>query len=221
MALLVAATMTLAPAPVMAAAQEGSAGRTEPSASIFRVDPAFRLDSPAIDERWTRLGRLSSKATVTVDLRDGRVLEGTIHAVRTESLDFVASRDEISVKIADIRSSTGGLSRGQSVVLHLRDGRTISGTVVEADSDSLSLFKAGSVLQLAPQEIQRIRQSVRWKMKFLGAAIGAVAGIAVDVSRRDSDAPPAAGIMLGVAGCYVAPLIRSEKTLWEHPTRRP
>jgi hypothetical protein len=174
-ALLVATTMALALAPVMEAAQEGSAGRIVPAASIFRADPAFRLDPPDTDERWARLGRLSSKATVTVDLRDGRVLEGTIHAVRTGSLDFVASRD---------------------------DG-------------------AGGVLQFTPQEIQRIRQSVRWRMKFLGAAVGLVAGIVVDASRKDSDAPPVSGIMLAVAGFYVAPLIRSEKTLWEHPTRRP
>lgn len=220
MALLVAGT-TLALSPEVAAAQDGSAGRIEPSASIFHVDPAFRLDPPDTDERWTRLGRLSSKTTVTVELRDGRVLQGTIHAVRAESLDFVESRDDVSVKVADIKSSTGGLSKGRSVVLYLRDGRTISGTVVEVDGDSLSLFRSGGVLQLAPQDIQRIRQSVRWRMKLLGAAIGAVAGIAVDVSRKDSDAPPAAGIMLAVAGFYVAPLIRSEKTLWEHPARRP
>ena len=166
MALVAAATMTLILAPAVASAQEGS---------VFRADPAFRLDPPNPDERWARLGRLSNRATVTVDLLDGRVLEGTIHAVRTESLDFVASRD---------------------------DG-------------------AGGVVQLTPQKIQRIRQSVRGRMKLLGVAVGLVAGIAVDVSRKDSDAPPVTGIMLAAAGFYVAPLIRSEKTLWEHPARRP
>ena len=160
--------MALVLAPVVASAQEGS---------VFRADPAFRLDPPATDERWARLSRVSNTATVTVDLRDGRVLEGTIHAVRTESLDFVASRD---------------------------DG-------------------AGGVLQFTPQEIQRIRQSVRGRMKLLGLAVGLVAGIAVDVSlsHEHSDAPPVYGVMLGVSGFYVAPLIRSEKTLWERPARRP
>jgi hypothetical protein len=170
LALLVAATMTLALAPVMAAAQDGSASHIERPASIFRVDPAFRLDPPANDERWARLGRLSNKATVT---------------------------------------------------LELRDGRTISGTIAKVDGDSLSLFNAGGVLQFTPQEIQRIRQNVRGRMKFIGAAVGLVAGIVVDASRKDSDAPPVSGIMLAAAGFYVAPLIRSEKTLWEHPTRRP
>ena len=177
MALVAAATMTPALVLAVASGQEGSAGRVVPAASIFCADPAFRLDPPDTDERWARLGSLSSKATVTVDLRDGRVLQGTIHAVTAEGLDFVECRDD----------------------------------------------KAGGVLQLAPQEIQRIRQSVRWRMKFIGAAVGALVGIAVDVSlsHKHPDAPPAYGVMLGVSGFYVAPLIRSEKTLWEHPARRP
>lgn len=58
-------------------------------------------------------------------------------------------------------------------------------------------------------------------MKLLGVAVGLVAGIVVDASRKDSDAPPVTGILLGAAGFYVGPLIRSEKTWWEHPARRP
>jgi hypothetical protein len=163
MALVAAATMTLALAPAVASAQEGS---------VFRADPAFRLDPPATDERWARLSRVSNTATVTLDLRDGR---------------------------------------------------TMSGTIAKVDGGSLSLVKAGGVVQLTPQEIQRIRQSVRGRMKLLGLAVGLVAGIAVDVSlsHEHSDAPPVYGVMLGVSGFYVAPLIRSEKTLWEHPERRP
>jgi hypothetical protein len=44
---------------------------------------------------------------------------------------------------------------------------------------------------LTPQEIQRIRQSVRGRMKLIGVA----------------------------AGFFLGPLIRREKTLWEHLTK--
>jgi len=164
--------MTLALLPMVAAAQDGSAGRIELYPSMFRVDPAFRLDPPATDERWAKLSRVSNTATVTVDLRDGR---------------------------------------------------TMSGTIAKVDGDSLSLVRAGGVVQLSPQQIQRIRQSVRGRMKLIGLAVGLVAGIAVDISlsHKQSDAPPVYGVMLGVSGFYVAPLIRSEKTLWEHTARRP
>ena len=206
-ALLVAAAMAQTAAPVMA--QESAA-----------------------DDRWTRLGRLSKTATVTVQLRDGRVLTGTIRRVSPEGLDFVASHNDVSVKVADIESSSGGLSAGKSVDLHLRDGPTISGTIVEVEGDSLRLIKADAVARLNRQEIQRIRQSVRGRSRLIGLAVGAVAGAIVgELSRRSAVArdpavryelapvPAELAICGGAVGFLLGPIIRSEKTLWQSSAR--
>lgn len=59
------------------------------SSTIFRVDPAFQLDKPEIDDGWMRLGGISNTSEVRIQMRNGRAYRGTIHAVRPESLDFV------------------------------------------------------------------------------------------------------------------------------------
>lgn len=55
-------------------------------------------------DAWTRLGNLPNTATVTIDLRDGRALKGTIQSVTAESLGFLSNK---SMQPAD----TGGIVR--------------------------------------------------------------------------------------------------------------
>ena len=219
------------------AAPDAARSGMKPASSIFRVDPAIRLDKAEkaeTDEGWTRLGRLSSTTTVTVHVRDGRVLTGTIQGVRPESLDFAEEKNEVSVQMAEIKNSKGGLSNGRSVDLRLVDGRNISGKIIEVKGDSLRLINAGSILQLNRQDIHRIKQSVVWKSRFVGLVLGALAGVVVgEVSRRAAVAkdpavryevdyvPAALGCFGAGAGFFVGPMIRSEKTLWENPAQNP
>jgi len=45
-------------------------------------------------DAWTRLTALPATATVTIELRDGRVLKGTIQGVTPDGLDFADSRKD-------------------------------------------------------------------------------------------------------------------------------
>ncbi|MEI6667325.1 MAG: hypothetical protein WCP29_04150 [Acidobacteriota bacterium] len=202
---------------------------TTPSsaASIFRVDPATRLDqAPAADTDagWARLARVSNTATVTVHLDDGSLITGTIQRVDPASLDFVASRNEVSVPLSDITPSAGDYSKGQDVDLRLRDGTTIKGTILDvAPGDSLRIIKAGGTRQLKRQDILKVSQDVRMKMRLLGMGVGIVAGLMVDIrfmKNKHSDAPPAYFILLGGAGYFAGPRLRSEKILWDNAAGR-
>jgi len=191
---------------------------------IFRVDPAIRLDKAEADAGWTNLGKISNTSVVAVQMRAGRVYRGTIQAVRPDSLEFLLGETAgMSVPLSDVKEVVGRLSKGHAVELRLREGRTVRGAVLEVESDSVRIAADDAMVQLNRQDVQRVWRDVRRRMQTIGTAAGVLVGAIVDATfvKQHQDAPPAYFLLLGTAGLAAGTFLPAEKTLWEHPAKRP
>ena len=149
---------------------------------------------------WERLNQLPKDATVTLRLRDGRSLKGTIQQLARESIAFVETKKLTEISVRDVVGSTrqtagdsqGGIYQpGQFIQFRLRDGREVGGTVqrVSDSRESLWLVEPHQVQSLRRDAIDRVTKKSRWRGALIGLGIGAALGAFAITHDGDSLAP--------------------------------
>ena len=178
---------------------------------------------------WNSIGRVPKNRNVTVHLRNGRNLKGTILEVADEGLQLVPEKSRTPVNIKEL---TRGFDRtqavGQSVELTTRSGQIIRGTLQEVGEDRLSVDEARNAIQIGRTEVRRITSRSHWMGALIGLAIGGGGGAIYGArspghtatwNQSAADAAAEGGGIFGLVGALGGAVIGIERTIYDSASR--
>jgi hypothetical protein len=151
---------------------------------------------------------------------------------RIVSLLVAAAVVLTQIPSAFAQTPTGNWSAVQAVgtderlVIKQKDGKTISGRMIEANDANLTISRNGKVVNIARADIQQIEHSkgkaAKGKWAAIGAGVGAGAGAGIGASkyspdRDDSEMWIPVGLMFGAGAGAITGLLfgasRRDRTL--------
>ena len=193
------------------------------TATMGSVFALLALSSyPVLAGDWDSLGRFSKLRTVTVHLKDGQKMKGTIQQVEPGSLQLAPS-SSVNVRTEELVGTVDKARVGQIVELNTRGGQSFKGTLREANQYYVRLDETKGFVRISRGEIQRITYRSGGLGALLGLAAGGGGGFALGASQKSShgEASVGGGILGGLAGTAVGAMIGVERSVYKMPAPAP
>lgn len=200
------------------------------TATMGSVFALLALSSyPVLAGDWDSLGRFSKLRTVTVHLKDGQKMKGTIQQVEPWSLQLAPSSSVITVRTEELVGTVDKARVGQIVELNTRGGQSFKGTLREANQYYVRLDETKSAVRISRDEIERITWRSGGLGALIGLAIGAGGGATVganinligDTGVTRGQSAGTGGVLFGLLGAAAGGIIGAERTLYKMPAPAP
>lgn len=169
------------------------------------------------------LSRVPKDRSVTVHLKNGRSLKGTLLEVGDRSLQLIPTQSRTRVRIADLTRSLDRTQVGHPVEVSTRNGQVLRGTLHEVGEEFLWVDEARNAIQVDRAEVRRVTRRSHGMGALIGLAAagggGAVYGArtpghTATWNQGAGDAAAEAGGIFGLIGALVGGIIGIERTIY-------